>query len=68
MYIDNVINQVIERHLLAELPLKLEGDFGINEQALRSMLEDEDYQAIEDEKRRLEGEIKGLEACHDALR
>ena len=63
-----MVIQVIERHLLADLHSLFCGDFGIEEKAFRSMLQDEDYQAIEDEKKVLEGEIQALQACYDALR
>jgi hypothetical protein len=63
-----VVIQVIERHLLADLHSLFCGDFGIDERTFRSMLQDADYQAIEGEKQVLEGEIKALQACYDALR
>jgi hypothetical protein len=63
-----VIIQVIERHLLADLHALFCGDFGIDQKEFRSMLQDEDYQAIEAEKKDLENQIQALQACYDALR
>jgi hypothetical protein len=63
-----VIIQVIERHLLADLHSLFCGDFGIDQKAFRSMLRDEDYQAIEVEKKELENQILALQACYDSLR
>jgi len=68
VFVDNVIVQVIERHLLAPLHTLFHGDFGITEADFRDMLTSEDERALRAEKEGLEEKISRLKACEAELR
>jgi len=68
VFVDNVIVQVIERHLLAPLHTLFHGDFGISQADFYEMLTDEDKRALEADKQELEDKISRLKACEAQLR
>ena len=67
VFVDNVIVQVIERHLLTDMDLLFCGDFGIKQSGFYEMLQDDDWKAREIERKALEEKVKSLESCLNAL-
>ena len=64
---DNVLVQVIERHLLSPLHTLFNGDFDVDQATFSDILNDEDNQALETEKQELEAKVERLRGFHAKL-
>ena len=64
---DNVLIQVIERHLLAPLHTLFNGDFDVKQATFADMLNNEDNRTLAAEKQDLEGKIDRLRGFYARL-
>ena len=63
IFVDNVLNQVVERHLMAELHQIFWNYLGLNEKRFYEIWRDDDYATRAREKERFEQKRDNLEKC-----
>lgn len=63
VFVDNVLNQVVERHLLADLHKIFRNSLGYDQQSFDKDHKDNQLKSLEAEKGRLEKKRNNLQKC-----